>query len=140
MIQKKVKFDDIEGGIEFVSAGQLSVHEAFLCKKTGEVHWSSENSDEPLPDDVNDPEQYIALPHKNDLGLGKSLVMKFVNAALPDSAGRVQGFFSRQGAYASFKFLLVRKGKLEQWYEYEKKATEAAIRAWCKDNDIDLDG
>jgi len=26
-----------------------------------------------------------------------------------------------------------------QWYEYEEKAREQALREWCKDNDVAVD-
>jgi hypothetical protein len=37
---------------------------------------------------------------------------------------------------ASSKGLLQRKGVLEQWYEFENRATERALRQWCEENDV----
>jgi len=34
--------------------------------------------------------------------------------------------------------LLSGRGVLEQWYEYELKAEEAALRDWCNLNSIEL--
>jgi hypothetical protein len=34
--------------------------------------------------------------------------------------------------------LLARRGALEQWYDFERKATERALREWCEVNSIEL--
>lgn len=39
---------------------------------------------------------------------------------------------------ARYKVLLESKGQLEAWYEFENKATEKALRNWCKENGIEL--
>ena len=140
MTPKKTSLSEIIDGIDFVSSDQMAEHEAYLCKKTGQVYWGSENLDEALPADIGDREKYISLPHKRDLNLGKSLALDFTRAFLPESAGRVVGFFSRPGGYGSFKFLLERQGKLAQWYEYEKNAVESTVREWCKDRGVEVDG
>lgn len=30
--------------------------------------------------------------------------------------------------------------QLEAWYKFESKVTEGALRDWCKENDISLEG
>ena len=140
MTPKKPKFAEILDGIDFVSSDQVSEHQAYLCKKTGQVHLASENLDEPLPADIEDEEKYIALPHKRDLGLGKPLALEFARACLPESVGRVNGFFARPGGYARFKSLLERQDKLKQWYDYERIAMESAVWEWCKERGIEIDG
>jgi hypothetical protein len=45
--------------------------------------------------------------------------------------------FSRRGAYAGFKQLLAEKRALDQWYDFEQKATERALREWCEFNSIE---
>ena len=137
----KPKFDDILEGFEFVSSTPPMEHEAYLCRETGEVHFHSEQlaDEEPLPDDIT-PEKYVFIPHKNDLNLGKPLVLKFTAEVMPDALGKVQAIFSRPGAYARFKDLLIQNGKLEQWYEYEKQHTDKELRTWCRLNKIKLDG
>ena len=136
------KFDALLEAFEFVSFGQPGEHEAYLCTKTGEIHWHSEYGDneEPLPDDIEDPEKYIAIPHKNDLGLGKSLVLKYAAEFLPDALDNVREIFRRRGAYARFKDLLEHRGMLQQWYEYEATAQKYALRDWCEDRGIELHG
>ncbi len=135
-----VKFAEIRDAFDFVSFGQLGEHEAYLCVKTGAIYWRSEYCDdeEPLPEDIEDSSRYIAIPHKNDLDLGKALVLRFAEKHLPESYDTVQAIFSRSGAYARFKDLLDSRGVLQQWYGYEEAAIEEALRRWCEDNDIEI--
>lgn len=141
MTRTTVKYAALQDAFDFVSFGQPMENEAYLCKETGEIYWHSEYGDdeEPLPDDIDDPEKYIEMPHKNDLDLGKSLVLKFTDEFLPDTFGKVEEIFSRSGAYARFKDLLEYRDMLEQWYEYEAKTCEQALREWCEDNDIEIE-
>ncbi len=135
-----MKYSDIEHAFLFVSMVPPEENNAYLDKETGEIYYVSElgDSDE-LPDDWEDNEKLISIPHKNDLNLGRDLVFDFISASLPDEFNRVKGIFSKKGAYARFKDLLESKGKLEAWYEFERKATEVAVRDWCKENDINLE-
>jgi hypothetical protein len=138
-----VSFVDLQFAFEFVSAGGMGENQAFLDKQTGKIHWHSENlgpvddEKEELPDDIDD-EKYIEIPHKNELDLGKPLVMAFVREFLPDEFEQVHQIFRRRGAYGRFKSLLVRKGALDRWYDFSAKAEEAALRAWCEENSIEL--
>jgi hypothetical protein len=134
-----VKFKDIQDAFDFVSFGQMYEHQAFLNKETGKIYWHSEfgDNDEELPEDIDD-EKFIAIPHKNELGLGKRLVLKFAYTHLPDDADEVESIFSRKGAYSAFKNLLDRKDVIDKWYEFESQAQEIALRAWCEGNGITL--
>ncbi|MDJ0669159.1 MAG: hypothetical protein QNJ61_17895 [Desulfobacterales bacterium] len=58
-----------------------------------------------LPEDI-DEEKYIAIPHKNELDLGKALVFEFTTANLPGEIEKVDSIFRRKGAYSRFKDLL----------------------------------
>ena len=142
MTQASVKFSDIQNAFDFVSFGdELMEHAAWLCTETGKIYWRSEfddDEDEPLPEDIDDDEKYIAIPHKNDFNLGKNLVLQFAAEQLPDSYDKVREIFSRRGAYARFKDLLEYQDMLQQWYDYEQQAGEKALREWCNDCDIKI--
>ena len=79
-------------------------------------------------DDVEDAEKYVAVPSKYDLDLATPLVMDFVRQTLPRHVDEGRHMFRRKGAYARFKAFLARSGALEQWYEFERVATERALR------------
>jgi hypothetical protein len=100
-----VSFKDILEALEFVSAGGMGEHQAFLCKQSGRVYWHSEFSDEldELPDDIEDSEKYVPIPDKRELDLGKPLVLDFARQFLPNDIDEVRRIFSRKGAYARFK-------------------------------------
>jgi len=134
------KYEDIEFAFDFVSSAQPCLHEAYLNIHTGETYWYSEfgdNEDE-LPDDIDDTSKYIALPHKNDLNLGKRLALNFSYEFLPKQAEDIESIFHKKGAYSNFKYILEKSGKIQQWYAYESKAQEHALREWCAKNNIEL--
>ena len=113
-----------------------------MSTKTGLIHWHCDwgDNEEALPDDIDDSEEYIAIPHKNDLGLGKPLALQFAEEFLPSALHEVQEIFRQPGAYGRFKDLLDHHAMLQRWYEYESKAQEHALRDWCTDREIAVDG
>jgi hypothetical protein len=136
-----VSLKDILGAFEFVSAGAIGEHQAFLCKQSGKIiYWHSELSDDldELPDDIDDSEKYVQIPNKRELDLGKPLVLNFARQFLPDYFDEVRQIFSSRGAYARFKDLLDRRDALDQWYDFEAKAEERALRMWCDLNSIEV--
>jgi hypothetical protein len=136
-----VSFQKILNGFEFAASGGIGEYQAILCRQTGKIYLRSEVSDfdEPideLPEDVEDDEKYIALPDKRELGLGKPLALDFAREFLPHNFDEVRDIFGRRGAYAKFRALLIRTRTLEQWYDFESKATKRALREWCELNSI----
>jgi len=136
-----VHYREISDALEFVSSGQMCEHEAFLNRETGEIYWHSEicGDFEALPEDIDEDEKYISIPHKNELDLGRKLVFKFTYQFLPDEAEKIEGIFRKRGAYSRFKDLLEWKGVLDKWYEFESQAQERALRQWCDENTIKVD-
>ena len=133
-----VDWDELQNTFEFASLEEVGSHEAVLCRKTGKFLWLTEQFDgaDEWPDDADDEEKYLAIPHKKELDLGKPLVFAFAEEYLPNDFDEIQRIFRKRGAYARFKDLLHRKNALERWYDFENKATEAALREWCEANDI----
>jgi hypothetical protein len=83
-----------------------------------------------LPDDPDDAD-YLPVPHRRDLDLGKRLALSFVAEELPGSYDEAREIFGRKGAYSRFKHLLQATGTLGKWYDFEARATETALRDWC---------
>ena len=135
------KFSEIELAFDFVSSGAPLEHAAYVSLATGQTYWHTEIADnlEPLPSDIDEPGRYVAIPHKNELGLGKPLVLKFVERALPEKFHEVAAIFQRTGAYGRFKGLLERCGKLDEWYEFENHSQREALRSWCAANGIEIE-
>lgn len=136
-----ISYSDLEDAFMFVSMSPPFEHHAYFNTETGEFYYVSEPGDsDELPDDLEENDKYVSIPHKNDLNLGRNLVMDFVTANLPGQVEKVRGIFSSKGAYARFRDFLEYKGQLEAWYEFEDKAIEKALKDWCRENDIELEG
>jgi hypothetical protein len=135
----RIEFDKIEDAFSYVCMGPQYEHSAIIDTATGEIYYVSElgDSDE-LPDDVEDSDRYVVLPHKNDLDLGVELVCDFIARHADNLAGQVNDIFRRRGAYSRFKSLLQSHGLLELWYKYEEDRSNAALRNWCSENGIEI--
>jgi hypothetical protein len=133
-----VSLKDIREAFEFVCAASGGEHQAFLCKQSGKLYCHSELCDDLdiLPEDIDDTEKFLQIPDKRELDLGKPLALDFARRFLPGDFDDVLQFFSRRGAYARFKDLLDRRGVLDQWYDFEAKAEERALKMWCDLNSI----
>lgn len=135
-----LKLDDIIEALLFVSSGYPYDAKALISRETGEVYFLSEYIDAvELPDDIEDGTTYISVPHKNELDLGRKLVLDFASDFMPDDYDRIYNIFRRKGAYARFKYFLEKRGMLETWYNYEKGRQERALLDWCKENDLDVE-
>ena len=135
----KIRFDDIENAFLFASIGGMYENQAILCKETGKIYYISEMGDsDDLPDDVDESDKYIEIPHKNELNLGRNLVFQFVPEHIPEEIVNVENIFRKKGAYSRFKALLEQKGLLDQWHDYENSRQSETLRKWCKDNKIDI--
>jgi len=138
----RAKFEQLFDAFEFVSSAPPMENEAYVSRETGAVYWHSEDVadlDE-LPNDIDEGDKYLVIPHKSDLGLGKPLALRFAEEFLGDDFGKVRQIFSRPGAYARFKDLLEYRGLLNQWYEFEASEQKKALRQWCEQNGVEIDG
>ena len=135
-----IEYRKIEEAYEFVSAAELFAHNALLDKATGEVLLQAESGElDEFPSDI-DRDRYLSIPNRSELQLGKRLVIAFVAAHLPDALTEVREMFGSRGAYSRFKELLALNNMFDQWYEYEGKETERALREWCAGAGITLEG
>jgi hypothetical protein len=134
-----IEFSDIVESFDFVSFGPPSEHQAFLHRESGKIFWHSEygSNEEELPDDVFS-DDYIEIPHKNDLGLGKDLVFEFADNYVPNQIRKIERIFSHKGAYSRFKALLQEEGLLEKWFDFENDTQQRALKDWCKEHNIDI--
>ncbi len=108
----------------------MSENEAFVSRTTGNIYLFSslEDFDGELPDDIEDENIYVSVPHKSDLNLGKQFVLSFAEEHLAEYYETISSFFRQRGAYGRFKDLLAQKDQLQSWYDFESKATEVALR------------
>ncbi len=127
---------------EFVSFGGFGENMAYISLDTGKIHLVSASVDmmeeEAVPDDLETSDRYIAMPHKNELGLGRDLALRFAARELPDDHHAVKDMFRRKGAYRNFRRLLETRDVLQRWYDFENRETEDALNIWCEENGIQL--
>ena len=136
-----VKRDDLSLAFDFVSSDASLTQEAYICLDTGRIFWVSQLSpidDEAVPDDLGTSARYLAIPHKNDLDLGKRLALRFAAQELSQrSYERTEEFFRHRGAYARFKQMLESEHAGEKWHQFEADAIEEALKNWCRENNIE---
>ena len=138
----KFSFSDIEDAFLYVGSAMYGMNSAVLCKDTGKILYSSDMAG---IDEIEDEEdlnwnQCTGIPHKNDLDLGRDLVFEFISEQLPNDYDRVRQMFRKRGAYSRYKALLEQRGLLDEWYAFENNREQHALRKWCKENGIELDG
>lgn len=134
-----MKYSDLEDAFMYVSMGPMFQNMALVHRVTGEVYCVSEYSDDfEVDDDRFEDDDYIGIPHKNDLELGTRLIFDFISRFLPDDYDAVRTIFSRRGAYARYRDFLERRDMLEAWYTFEAERIEAALREWAAQKGIVL--
>jgi hypothetical protein len=134
------RFDDLQSAFLFVSSVAYGMNQAVVRKDTGEILYRSEmaGTDE-IGERELDPNQWVSIPHRNDLDLGQPLVFEFVKANLPHEYDAVWQIFKKRGAYGRFRDFLESKGLLERWHKFSDQREETALRQWCQENGIDLE-
>ena len=132
-----INYSDLEMALEFASSGEEFGSCAYIYEDSGQIYYVSDMVDEEYPEDIEESDKYKLLPHKRELGLGKSLAIEFSEEYLPNKVGTIHKVFSSRGAYSAFKEILEDNSLLENWYAYEKEATQKALVQWC--NEVGLE-
>lgn len=134
-----MKYEDIECLFNYVGMVPRFEHAAYLNRRTGESYLVSDSGDsDELPDDFEESDDYLRIPHRNDLDLGRNLVFEFVERRLPSAIEQVHDFFRRSGAYGRFRDLLEQNGLLDDWNKYDTDRSRVAMLEWCAKNGIEL--
>ena len=96
-----MKLDEIEAAFFYVSSAPNFTNSALLSKETGKIFYISGMGDsDDLPEDIEESDEYIEIPHKNDLDLGNRLVMDFATEQCPELLEKIHAIFRRKGAYS----------------------------------------
>lgn len=82
-----VDFADLLGAFDWVSAAPPMENAAYVSRPTGKTHWASRTADleDALPEYIEDGSIYVCVPHKNDLDLGRALVLGFAEEFRPEA-------------------------------------------------------
>ncbi len=135
---KKFSFSEIEDAFDFVSFGYYGENNAIVCRKTGEIMYQSEHMDIDEEEEDLDWDTSVEVPHKYDLKLGKELAFRFTRQHLTDEYDFVVEMFHQKRGFSRFKSFIERRGMLQKWYDFENEKEASAIRAWCEENEIEL--
>jgi hypothetical protein len=137
-----VAFSEVLDALDFASVGEGIDTQAYICVSTGRVHFMSDANDpeeDALPEGFEDSDDYLAVPTRRELNLGNRLVFSFAEEEMPEDYGLVRDMFRMKGAYGRWRAFLQGRRMLQRWYDFETKATEAALRAWCAENGVVLE-
>jgi hypothetical protein len=97
-----------------LSPAPYGTNSAYLDLETGEIFYQSEMAD---IDDIGDEElawdHMIAILHKNDLDLGRSLVFEFVEITVPDAYGQIRQCSDERGLKVASNVSCIRRTLLE---------------------------
>lgn len=84
-----VTFDEIQNAFSFVSSDEYGMNRAVLCFDNCEIYLHSKmGTFDELDEDKFDCDNFVVIPHKNDLDLGQRLVFDFAEQHLPDDLAR----------------------------------------------------
>ena len=134
-----MNYDELETAFLFVGGAAPGERTAVICPQTGQILFRSETGDvDEMSDEESCTDSWLEIPHKSELGLGRELVLTFVESRLPADLERVRSIFNRRGAYAAYKGLLEARGLLDEWYEFEDTHLKASIRNWCRAEGIEI--
>src|SRR6516165_10661918 len=99
-----VNAEELRTTFKFVSFGAPLEHSAYICVDTGKIYCHSVSAgleeEEDLLEDLETSDHYIAVPHKNDLGLGRHIALAFVAQELSDEYNTVAVFSDGEGRTA----------------------------------------
>jgi dissimilatory sulfite reductase (desulfoviridin) alpha/beta subunit len=135
-------FENILHAFEFVSSAPADENQAILNCSTGEIVCKTGMLDEEeFPEEVEASDNFVWIPHRDDLDLGRGLVFDFVELSMPREKKIVRRMFRfwRKNGFRNFLDFLGRAGKLDEWRAFEKQETRYALLDWCDDNEIDVD-
>ena len=116
---------ELLNAFEFVSAGLLYEHGAAICIDTGRIYLASSmiEMEEDLPEDLETSDRYIAVPHKNELALGRDLALSFIDRELPGDYNTAAGFFRRQNASTTSACAAKRRMSASRMKKHRKKGS-----------------
>ena len=91
-------YETIEEAYYFVSDAPPYEHTAVVHRTTGKAFFASEMADyDEIPEEAEGSDEYLWIPHKNDLNLGKAAGDGFYPQPLPGPVRSGPGYFPAQG-------------------------------------------
>ena len=131
---------ELELAFAFIDS-DMSEAEVWVSRSTGRSFVRSDLSGiDELPDDVEENDDYVQMPDRQELDLGTALVWEFVDREIPEARAKIERIFSCRGAYREYKNLLAGLELLEAWHSFEDERVTQALREWCEQEGIAIEG
>ena len=142
MEKKKLTIQELEEAYDMAQS-DMDIYQIyiFISRSTREICFLSdvdEDIDEAEIERLDNDDNFVAIPDKIELDLGKSVVWEFVNREIPQFRQKVERFFKRPGAYSIFKSFLEDLNLLDKWYKFEENSTRDALLRWARENNIEF--
>jgi len=138
-----VSLDELIAAMFFISDAHNPDAAAYLHRLSGEVYWRSDDKlldefydGEKLPEDMENSPEYLPIPNKGQLNVGKALVFAFVARFMPHAYAEVAAIFRKPGSYRRFKDMLEERGQRDCWRRFQGESEKEAMRHWCRKNDV----
>jgi len=131
-----ISFNEVYDAYEYVCVGRDGGASAHLNPESGNVvivpsAIASDQDEIEAAEKQLETGEWIELPNKYELGLGKELVFRFAADNLSNNEfRRVERIFSHRGAYGNWKDFLEERDLLKKWYDFSNDAEVKALKAW----------
>ncbi len=137
-----VKLDDLLEALVWVD-NDYSDCKAFIDVATGAILTSTtfddSESEEDLPEDIDNEEKYLPMPTSRDLELGSRVVFRFAEQELnADEKEWVFDIFRSKGAYRKFRSFLENRNYTKKWYAFEESEQRRALQEWCEQHGLEM--
>ena len=139
-----IKLDELEHAATIVDDGEGGAR-ALVSRETGMIHLLNDDyvdEEAPLPADGGDTDndgEYVAVPPASTLGIGDQLVFRFVAMHLAGDQATVRDMV-RDEDTDGFTRLLDERGAADAWQRFRGEETRTALRRWCDEHGLQVNG
>ena len=137
-----LKFNEIQEAYDYVAFCNPGEAAAYVGKEQGRVvlipsEMAADDQEIQAAYREIEEGEWLQIPDKYDLGLGKELVFRFAAGRLSGpEQDKVERLFSHRGAYGNWKDFLCERGLLQEWYDFSEQAEVEALKDWLDFNHI----
>jgi hypothetical protein len=136
-----VNLDELAHAALIVDDGEGSA-KALVARDTGMIHLLNDDymdEEAPLPADVEAEGNYVSVPAAGELGLGDELVLRFAAQHMAGDQATVREML-RTDDVDGFEALLEERQASETWERFRSEESETALRRWCEQHGLQVEG
>ena len=131
-----MKYSDLEIAFDYLNSGDPYEKAVYVSRSSGLAYYRSDAAGiDELPADVEKNDDFVELPNRYDLDLGKQLVWDFVNREIPEQVKKSDRFFlvpaptrstrhSWQGSIGSMRGIASKKNAPSRCFSSGAKVSE----------------